>query len=162
MKESQLMKVVQSIFGLFFLHDWNDRLEVEGDTFYIGAKDQKQTSKSKADGGVVFRESKQPLLLIEAKRCSHHESKEDFEKLAGLMATVYETYRSNVIGILVVGDLIIVYVLAESSGYRCIVESSRCYLPVSRDDFARLSKLYLITLTKTTKLVEHLLKTIVH
>ncbi|EPB88283.1 hypothetical protein HMPREF1544_04867 [Mucor circinelloides 1006PhL] len=150
MKESQLMKVVQSILGQFFLHDWNGRLDVEGDTFYIEADDQKQNRKSKVDGGLVFRESKQPLLLIEAKRCSHHESKEDFEKLAGLMATVYETYHSNVIGVLVVGDLIIVYILVESSGYKCIVESSRCYLPVSRDDFSRLCMLYL-TLTKTTK-----------
>ncbi|KAL9551932.1 hypothetical protein PS6_004739 [Mucor atramentarius] len=157
MKKSQMMNIIQSIFELFFLHSWNDRLDVEGDTFYIGSEAQKQTNKPKADGGLVFRENKRPLLLIEAKRCSHQESKQVFEKLVGLMKKVYEIHRSHVIGILVVGDLIIVYILVEASGYKCIVESSRCYFPVSRDDFSRLSKLYL-TLAKTTKLVEHLLR----
>ncbi|KAF1796189.1 hypothetical protein FB192DRAFT_1405570 [Mucor lusitanicus] len=157
MKESQMMNIITSIFELFFLHSWSDRLEVEGDTFYIGAANQKQNSKLKADGGLVFRESKQPLLVIEAKRCSHQESKQDFQKLVGLMTTINDIHNNNVIGILIVGDLIIVYILVKASGYRCIVESSRCYFPVSRDDFSRLSKLYL-TLTKTAKLVEHLLK----
>ncbi|KAL0135276.1 hypothetical protein V8B55DRAFT_1555490 [Mucor lusitanicus] len=140
MTKSQMMNIITSIFELFFLHSWSDRLEVEGDTFYIGAANQKQNSKLKADGGLVFRESKQPLLVIEAKRCSHQESKQDFQKLVGLMTTINDIHNNNVIAFSL-----------------CIVESSRCYFPVSRDDFSRLSKLYL-TLTKTAKLVEHLLK----
>lgn len=73
------------------------------------------------------------------------------------MKKVYEIHRSHVIGVLVDGDLIIVYILVEASGYKCIVESPRCFFPASRDDFSRLSRLYLV-LTKTTKSVEHLLR----
>ncbi|OAD09044.1 hypothetical protein MUCCIDRAFT_106017 [Mucor lusitanicus CBS 277.49] len=83
-------------------------------------------------------------------------SEKDFEKLVNLMEDVYEDYRSNVIGILIIGEFIIVYTLIEESKYKCVIEISRCYFPVSGDDHSRLAKLYL-TLTKTTKLIQYLI-----
>ncbi|CEP12180.1 hypothetical protein [Parasitella parasitica] len=77
-----------------------------------------------ADDGLVIAETKQPVLLIECKRCSHIESKQDFNKLIHMMDTVNKTYKRPVVGILIIGELILVYLLIKKSNYRFIVEIS--------------------------------------
>lgn len=60
------------------------------------------------------------------------------------------------IGILVNGDHILVYLAKPNvSGYFCVAEVARCYYPVARDEFSRLSDLYRAML-KTKALVENL------
>lgn len=46
--------------------------------------------------------------MIECKRCSHDESKEVFEKLINSMSFVYKDHQSYVVGILIVGQAIVV------------------------------------------------------
>ena len=114
---------------------------------------KKKTGQQKADGGLIVASTKKTVLMIEVKRCSHDESKEDFLKLMNSMIKTYNRQKNYIVGILVVGELIVVYLIMKKGGYRCILEVSRCYFPVTIDDFSRIPRLY-CTLKKAMNLIE--------
>ena len=122
------------------------------DTFFLDPTKSKK-KQTKADGGLKIPSTGQALLIIEGKRCSHDDTKEDFEKLVNTMTGVNKRHKSYVAGILVVGEAIVVYLLINQDGYRCIYEISRCYFPVAMDDFARLPSVF-STLKQTMHLMQ--------
>ncbi|KAF1799017.1 hypothetical protein FB192DRAFT_1439187 [Mucor lusitanicus] len=161
MSEDQYMEKIKEMFKLFFYYDWDNTFIVEGksNTFKIQKKNLKSNKQKKADGELEVIATSRPFLYVERKSYNSKSKKvvpDDLKKMVESLKISCTNHLCPMIGILVNGDHILVYLAKPNvSGYFCVAEVARCYYPVARDEFSRLSDLYRAML-KTKALVENL------